>query len=101
MKQIILALSLVFIGCGKTMDSRYDESAGPQGSQGPAGQNGATGPQGVSGANGIGCTIQQTTTGAKITCADGSTAELTNGKNGTNGTNGTNSSCGDDDKDNH
>lgn len=49
------------------------------------------GPQGPGGSS---CTVEQVTTGARISCSDGTSAVVSSGTNGSNGTNGTNGSNG-------
>lgn len=58
---------------------------GASGATGATGQKGDTGPIGPSGANGKNCTVKQLSNGAIISCPDGSSAAIYNGKDGEDG----------------
>jgi len=68
-------------------------SAGPSGRDGSTGERGATGDQGI---QGQGCTVTGSSSGATVTCPDGTTTVINNGSNGTNGSNGSNGQDGQD-----
>jgi hypothetical protein len=71
MKKLLGILVLAALGCAD------DGRNGLNGADGAAGQDGS---QGIAGDNGSGCSVTQTKSGAIITCADGSTAVILNGK---------------------
>lgn len=62
------------IGCGQV------ESEGFTGDRGPAGVSGVNGVTGATGLAARPCTVKQNTLGALITCPDGSSAIILNGK---------------------
>lgn len=92
MKTLII-LALLLGACGPSY-TIVEQMPGPQGSPGPMGSPGPQGPQGPQGNPGSSCTTEQTSTGAVITCTDGSTSIITNGAQGTPGITGQNgTSC--------
>jgi hypothetical protein len=86
MKYSLIVICLLLVACGR----------GPQGEQGVQGVTGATGP---TGANGSSCTVQQANNGAIISCTDGTSVLVLNGRDGIDGTNGADGKDGVDGKD--
>lgn len=67
-----------------------DGKDGSTGPQGPRGQTGQTGLPGSAGRDGSSCSTTQAIGGVLVSCTDGTSAVILNGKDGTNGTDGVN-----------
>lgn len=75
-KILTAALFLSLASCAKPLD-------GLNGFDGADGVDGAVGATGPTGANGLSCTVTQGEVGALITCPDGTSALILNGKDAT------------------
>jgi hypothetical protein len=72
---------------------------GTLGPRGYPGENGTNGVNGQDGADGKSCSVSSTTTGAIISCEDGTSAVINNGVDGTNGVDGQDGAAGQDGQD--
>ena len=69
---------------------------GQDGMDGADGQDGAKGDPGADGADGSSCSVIQTTSGATLSCTDGTMASIFNGTDGVIGSNGSDGADGQD-----
>lgn len=67
---------------------------GLDGVNGIDGTNGTDGQNGLDGTNGTSCSVEESETGATISCDDGTSVEIANGTNGLNGESGSQGEAG-------
>ncbi len=88
-------LSLSVLCPGDAPQTPQDASGEAIGPEGPAGVDGAPGVAGAAGSDGVDgidaapCTVERVDGGARISCPDGSTADVFDGTNGVDGSDGT------------